>query len=130
MTVRNKELFKVSVKSGIIYFTTPKDIRLTVYRHPFLYTLFNSHFTLIINNNPDGHLHYPNDTDKSLNEATADKKRKYRPDYTKNPPSAVSLMSDIASTSGRLHSEFIGLLFVRTHRETDRFFTASGVHLP
>ena len=36
-------------------------------------------------------------------------------------------MPAIASTSGRLHSEFIRLLFLQVHRETDRFFTASGV---
>ena len=36
-------------------------------------------------------------------------------------------MSTIVSTSGRLHSEFIRLLFLQTHRETDRFFAASGV---
>ena len=36
-------------------------------------------------------------------------------------------MSAIASTSGRLHSEFIRLLFLQAHRETDRFFVASGV---
>jgi hypothetical protein len=35
----------------------------------------------------------------------------------------------IASTSGRLHSEFVRLLFLQAHRETDRFFAASGVHL-
>ena len=35
----------------------------------------------------------------------------------------------IASTSGRLHSEFIGLLFLQAHRETDRFFETSGVQL-
>ena len=39
-------------------------------------------------------------------------------------------MSPIASTSWRLHSEFVRLLFLQTHRETDRFFTASGVQLP
>ena len=38
-------------------------------------------------------------------------------------------MSAIVSTSGRLHSEFIRLLFLQTHRETDRFFAASGVQL-
>ena len=38
-------------------------------------------------------------------------------------------MSAVASTSGRLHSEFIRLLFLQTHRETDRFFAASGVQL-
>ena len=36
-------------------------------------------------------------------------------------------MPAIASTSGRLHSEFIRLLFLQTHRETDRFFATSGV---
>jgi len=38
-------------------------------------------------------------------------------------------MPAIAITSGRLHSEFIRLLFLQTHRETDRFFAASGVQL-
>ena len=33
------------------------------------------------------------------------------------------------TTSGRLHSEFVRLLFLQTHRETDRFFPASGVQL-
>ena len=36
-------------------------------------------------------------------------------------------MPAMASTSGRLHSEFIRLLFLQTHRETDRFFAVSGV---
>jgi hypothetical protein len=72
---------------------------------------------------------YTNDIDKSLNEAATDKIRKYRADYACNPPSAVSFMPVIASTSGRLHSEFIRLLFLQTHRETDRFLAASGVRL-
>ena len=38
-------------------------------------------------------------------------------------------MPDMASTSGRLHSEFVRLLFLQSHRETDRFLTGSGVHL-
>ena len=38
-------------------------------------------------------------------------------------------MPGIASTSGRLHSEFVRLLFLLAHRETDRFFAASGVQL-
>jgi len=36
-------------------------------------------------------------------------------------------MTAIASTSGRIHSEFIRILFLQVHRETDRFFAASGV---
>ena len=38
-------------------------------------------------------------------------------------------MPAIASTSGRLHSEFVRLLFLQAHRETDRVFAASGVQL-
>ncbi len=74
----------------------------------------------------NGHLHYPNDIDKSLNEAVTDKIRKNRSDYNNNPPTAVSFMSAISSSSRRLHSEFIRLLFLQAHRETDRFFTNSG----
>ena len=64
-------------------------------------------------------------------------------DDNNNPPSAVSFMTDISlalvflihdkqisSTSGRLHSEFIRLLFLQDHRETDRFFVVSGVQFP
>ena len=77
----------------------------------------------------NGHLKYPNNLDQSLNDAAADKIRKYRADYNNRPPSAVSFMSAIASTSGRLHSEFVRLLFLQAHRETDRFFAVSGVQL-
>ena len=77
----------------------------------------------------NGNLHYPNNIDRSLNETTDDKIRKYRDDYNNNPPNTVSFMTDITSTSGRLHSEFVRLLFLQTHRETDRFFAASGVQL-
>ena len=51
-------------------------------------------------------------------------------DYNNNPPNTVSFIPSIASTSGRLHSEFVRLLFLQTHRETDPFFTTSEVHLP
>jgi hypothetical protein len=77
----------------------------------------------------NGHLHYPNDIDRSLNETADDKIRKYRADYNNNPPNTVSFMPAMASTSGRLHSEFVRLLFLQVHRETDRFFAASGVQL-
>jgi hypothetical protein len=77
----------------------------------------------------NGHLKYPNNVDQSLNDAAADKIRKYRSDYNNRPPSAVSFMPAIASTSGRLHSEFVRLLFLQAHRESDRFFAASGVQL-
>ena len=36
-------------------------------------------------------------------------------------------MPAIASTSGRLHSEFVRLLFLQSHREADSFYATSGV---
>jgi hypothetical protein len=69
----------------------------------------------------NGRLHY-NDIDKSLNETANDKIRKYRADYNNNPPNSVAFMSGITVTNGRLHSDFIRLLFLQDHRETDRFF--------
>ena len=77
----------------------------------------------------NGHLHYPNDIDRSLNESVSDKIRKYHADYNNNPPSSVAFMSIIPSTSRRLHSEFVCLLFLQAHRETDHFFATSGVQL-
>jgi hypothetical protein len=80
--------------------------------------------------NLNGHLHYPNDIDKSLNETVTDKIRKNRSEYNNNPPNGISFMPAVASTFGRLHTEFVRLLFLQAHRETDRLFAASGVHLP
>ena len=57
----------------------------------------------------NGNLRYPNDKDRSLNETDTDKILKYRADYNHNPPHTVSFMSTIASTSGKLHSEFMRL---------------------
>jgi hypothetical protein len=90
-----------------------------------------THDRLGSNSDPtlNGTLHYPNpnDIDKSLNEVADDKIRKYHGDYKNNPPNTISFMTDIGSTSDRLHSEFIRLLFLQTHRETDRFFSTSGI---
>jgi hypothetical protein len=58
----------------------------------------------------NGRLRY-NDIDKSLNESANDKIRKYRADYNNNPSSTVAFMPAIADTNGRLHSDFIRLLF-------------------
>ena len=82
--------------------------------------------------NLNGHLHYPmlhpNDMDRSLHETTADKIRKYRSDYNNNPPNAISFMTAIVSTSGRLHREIVSLLFLQAHRETHRFFAGPLPH--
>jgi hypothetical protein len=70
----------------------------------------------------NGHLRYPNNLDQSLNDAVADKIRRYRVDYSNNPTRGVGFIPAVDSTSGSLHSEFIRILFLQTHRETDRFF--------
>jgi hypothetical protein len=87
-----------------------------------------AHDRFVSNSDPtlNGRLHY-NDIDKSLNEVANDKIRKYHVEYNNNPPNAVAFMSVITGTNGRLHSDFIRLLFLQDHRETDRFFASSGV---
>jgi hypothetical protein len=77
----------------------------------------------------NGHLRYPHNLDQSLNDGATDKVRKYRADYNNNPPNTVSLMPAIVRTSGKLHGEFVRLVILQTHRETDRFFAVSGVQL-
>jgi hypothetical protein len=74
----------------------------------------------------NGHLHYPNDIGRSLNESADDKIGNYRYDYNHNPPNVISFMTAIVSTSGSLHSEFVRLLLLQTHRETDLFFPTSA----
>jgi hypothetical protein len=70
----------------------------------------------------NGNLRYPNNLDQSLNDVTPDKIRKYRADYNNNPTRGVGFIPSIPSTSPRLLSEFIRILFLQAHRETDRFF--------
>ncbi len=98
---------------------------------PLLLDLHIDHESFEKNSDPNlnGHLHYPNDIDRSLNETTGDKIRNYHVDYNNNPPTAMSFILAITSTSGSFHSEFVSLLILQVHRETDRFFADSGVQL-
>jgi hypothetical protein len=64
----------------------------------------------------NGHLHYPNDLDRSLNEAAADKIRSYRADYNNRPSNGISFMPTIASTSGRIHRELTVFLQLQQFR--------------
>ncbi len=74
----------------------------------------------------NGQLRYPTDLDMTLNEAAADKNSQYRAHYNNRP---YVFYAFYASTSGRLHCEFVRLLFLQAHRKTNRFFAASGVQL-
>jgi hypothetical protein len=70
----------------------------------------------------NGQLRYPrpDDIDRPLNKAAADKIRDYRVHYTCHPPNSISFMPAVASTSGRLHCELVRIFFfLQAHRETD-----------
>ena len=75
------------------------------------------------------HLHYPTDIDRTLNETVVDNVLQYRTDYNNRPSHVIVFMPDIDGTSGRLHCEFVRLLFLQDNRETDRFLADSGVHV-
>jgi hypothetical protein len=81
----------------------------------------------------NGHLHDPQNVERTLNETAADKIRQYRADYNNRPFNAISFMPAIASTSGRfvarLHCEFVRFLFLQAPRESDRFFAAQEFSL-
>jgi hypothetical protein len=92
----------------------------------FLLRIVHDRFGRSSDNYLNGHLHYPNDIDNSLNESATDKIRKNRPDYNNNPPNSISFIPGVVNTSGGLHSEFVSLLFLHA-QEADHSFAASGV---
>ena len=65
--------------------------------------------------------------DRSLNESSTDKIRKFRATYNNNDPTAISFIPPIPSTSGMIHSEFVILLFYKLIGKLTVFFAASGV---
>ncbi len=99
---------------------------------PLVLDLRIAHDHIGSSSNPalNGKLTYPDNIDESLNKSVNDKIRKYHVDYNNNPPNTVAFMPTVAGTTGRLHSDFIRLLFLQTHRETDHFFASSGVQSP
>ncbi len=104
-------------------FTTGWLIKLlTSFTQPTKWSIAHERFGSSSDPRLNGHLHYPDDTDRSLNEDATHRIRKYRADYNNNPPNDISFMSAITSKSGRLHSEFVRLLFLQDHWQTYRFF--------
>ena len=49
----------------------------------------------------NGHLHYPTDIDRTLNESDTDNVLQYRPDYNNRPSHTITFIPPIASTSPR-----------------------------
>ena len=64
---------------------------------------------------------HPGNPDKDLDEKAASKIAKYRELY-RDHRRQLDFLPAIASTSGRIHSELLRLLFLHAHRETTRFF--------
>jgi hypothetical protein len=87
------------------------------------------------NRTQNGSLSHPQDLDAPLHLAALRKTngalRKTKGDrqqYADNHN--ISLLPAIVSTSHRMHGEFLRLLFLQAHRETEAHFTANGLPSP
>ena len=73
----------------------------------------------------NGSLSHPQDIDAPLRIAAQRKIAAYRQQYADNQN--ISFLPAIVSTSTRMHGEFLRLLFLQAHRETEAHFTAAGM---
>ena len=71
----------------------------------------------------NGHLHYPNDIDRSLNEDAVDKIRKYHVVYNNNPSSCVSFMNIIDSTFSSQFRAKVGNILTKAETLKITFLT-------
>ena len=69
----------------------------------------------------NGRLTHPNDVYAPLHIAAQRKINSYRQQYADNQ----NIFFSITSTSTRMHGEFLRLLFLQAHRETEAHFTAT-----
>jgi hypothetical protein len=69
---------------------------------------------------------HPQDLDAPLRLAAQRKINGYRQQYAENQNISF-LPALIVSTSARMHGEFLRLLFLQAHRETETHFTATGM---
>ena len=70
----------------------------------------------------NGLLTHPQDLDGPLRVAAQHKINAYRQQYADNQN--ISFLPAIVSTSCRMHGEFLRLIFLQAHRETEAHFTA------
>ena len=73
----------------------------------------------------NGLLSHPQDLDAPLCLAAHCKINGYGQQYADNQN--ISCLPAIMSTSTRMHGEFLRLLFLQSHRETEAHFTATGM---
>ena len=75
----------------------------------------------------NGLLSHPQDLDAPLRLDAQRKINGYRQQYADNQN--ISFLPAIMSTSTRMHGEFLRLLFLQAHRETEAHFTDAGMSL-
>jgi hypothetical protein len=75
----------------------------------------------------NGLLSHPQDLDAPLSVGAQSEKNSYRQQYT--DIQNISFLPAIVSTSTRMHGEFLRLVLLQTHRETEVNFTAPGMSL-
>jgi hypothetical protein len=73
----------------------------------------------------NGSLSHPQDLDGPMRVAAQRKTNAYKQTYADNQN--ISFLPVIMSTSNRMHGEFLRLLFLQAHRETEAHFTAAGM---
>ena len=71
-----------------------------------------------------GTLRNPDRPDQLLDQAAADKTRNYREPYARNR--SLAFLPACMSTSGRIHSEFLRLLYFLSDNQASDYFTALG----
>jgi hypothetical protein len=71
-----------------------------------------------------GQLRNPDNPDHILESAAADKIRNYRDTYQRNRQ--VAFLPACMSTSGRIHGEFLRLLFFLSNKQAHDYFAALG----
>jgi hypothetical protein len=73
----------------------------------------------------NGSLSHPQDLDGPMRVVAQRKTNAYRQTYAENQN--ISFLPAIMSSSNRMHGEFLRLLFLQAHRETESHFTAAGM---
>jgi hypothetical protein len=71
-----------------------------------------------------GWLRNPDNPDRILENAASDNIRTYREPYQRNRQ--VAFLQACMSTSGRIHGEFLRLLFFLSHKQADDYFAPLG----
>jgi hypothetical protein len=125
-----KETFAVSRRAKQLYLRAKQRTYCPV---PFVLDLRIAHERFGSNSDPsiNGHLHYPNNLDGSLNEAAAAQIKYDNTSLTIIivPLTLSPLCLLFLVRLGVYIVNFVRLLFLQAHRETDRFFAASGFQL-